>query len=126
MRKIRTSGLMSGTWKRRMFLRQAPDFRAETEQQFVRGSTERSDGIPIFVKVWYINDIPAIIDLTRFESRSSIGRLQARFFPEPQCWCRCSRQLDRFTELLRNFGVGGGCGSGVGDKGEAEAVGEIS
>jgi hypothetical protein len=28
--------------------------------------------------------------------------------------------------LLRNFGVGGGCGSGVGDKGEPEAVGEIS
>jgi hypothetical protein len=30
------------------------------------------------------------------------------------------------VELLRNFGVGGGCGSGVGDKGEPEAVGEIS
>jgi hypothetical protein len=30
------------------------------------------------------------------------------------------------TDLLRNFGVGGGCGSGVGDKGEPEAVGEIS
>ena len=28
--------------------------------------------------------------------------------------------------LLRNLGVGGGCGSGVGDKGESEAVGEIS
>src|ERR1700731_1700226 len=27
---------------------------------------------------------------------------------------------------LRNFGVGGGCGSGIGDKGEPEAVGEIS
>jgi len=29
-------------------------------------------------------------------------------------------------DLLRNFGVGGGWGSGVGDKGEPEAVGEIS
>ena len=63
-----------------MFLRQAPDFRAETEQQFVRGSTERSDGIPIFVKVWYINDIPAIIDLTCFEVEVVLDASRRGFF----------------------------------------------
>jgi hypothetical protein len=35
-------------------------------------------------------------------------------------------QGSQWILLLRNFGAGGGCGWGVGDKGEPEAVGEIS